>query len=109
MVAREILFSGELGFFGGLSNGRDLVEVCPVEFKQDNQWSNYAKKLFSRGGNTDKWKWKSEDPAERRRQGLCFEASLIGPDLSSEDKAAVAGWMLSEMLTEVPEQVSRGK
>ena len=106
MVTSETLFSGDPGsFFGGLFNERDLAEACPDEFRQANDWSTYAMKLFFNSVSIANWKWRSNDKEERRRQHDCFRALLGTFVLSNEDKEAVAGWMLSEMLTEVPEYV----
>lgn len=105
MATTVALFSGEAGFLGGLSNERELAKACPAEFQQDNPWSDYAMNLFFSGGNIANWKWKSGDDVERRRQLACFKALLGTFDLRHEDKEAVAGWMLSEMLTEVPKYV----
>jgi len=76
-----------------------LVEECPVEFRGDNPWSNYV----DRGGSVENWKWKSDDKTKRTRQMDCLMAINDHSSLSNENKRAVMGWMLSEMLTEVPE------
>ncbi len=102
----EQLFTGQPGIFGGLSNENDLVEACPEIFKSPNDWSKYAMSLFYSGGSTTNWKWKSEDKAERRRQEACLKALFESFDVSHEFKEAVAGWMLFEMLTEVPNDIS---
>ena len=99
------LFAGQPEPFGGLSNENELTKACPPEFKTDNPWSDYAMKLFYQGGNLANWKWKSGDHAERGRQKACFTGFLGTFGVPHEDKEAVAGWMLSEMLTEVPEYV----
>lgn len=97
------LFSGTPGFLGGLSNEEKLVKLCPDEFKTENPWSHAASLLFFCGGKTTDWKWRSPDKAERGRQRACFEGLLRGFGLQHESKEAIAGWMLSEMLSEVPE------
>jgi hypothetical protein len=99
------LFAGEPEPFGGLSNEHELARECPAEFKEENPWSSYAMKLFFFGGNIGNWKWKSDNPAERRQQKNRFDFLLGTFGLRHEDKEAVAGWMLSEMLTEVPEHI----
>ena len=97
------LFAGQPQVLGGLSNEDELARACPVEFKNRNPWSNYAMRLFYSGGNIANWKWKSNDEAERSRQMGCLHGLLGTFGLPHEDKGAVAGWMLSEMLAEVPE------
>ncbi|HSV95251.1 MAG TPA: hypothetical protein VLH94_04780 [Spirochaetia bacterium] len=52
----KILFSGIPQPFGGLSNEKELVGLCPREFQNDNPWSSYASKLFCRGGSISNWK-----------------------------------------------------
>ena len=98
-----MLWSGTPGFLGGLSNERTLAKLCPDEFKQDNKWSNAAMKIFFLGGSSKHWKHREE--AEKKKRIGIFMGLLQTYDLSHEDKAAVAGWMLSEMLTECPEHV----
>ena len=99
------LFTGQPQPLGGLSNEDELAKACPDKFKSGNSWSDYAMQLFFKGGNISNWKWKSDDKAERNRQMGCFRGVLGTFSLRHEDKEAVAGWMLSEMLTEVPEYV----
>lgn len=100
-----VLFSGRPEPFGGLSNEDELVKACPDKFKGDNAWSNYAMQLFYKGGNIANWKWKTEDKTERHRQLGCFRGLLGTFGIKHEHKEAVAGWMLSEMLSEIPEYV----
>ena len=99
------LFAGQPWPLGGLSNERELAKTCPPKFKNGNAWSSYASRVFFGGANIANWKWKSDDEAVRRHQKGCFHGLLGTFDLKHEDKEAVAGWMLSEMLTEVPEYV----
>jgi hypothetical protein len=80
----------------------ELSEVCPSEFTKRNPWSDYANHLFFNGGNTSGWKWKSANKEERDWQLGCFSSILRTLTLSHQEKIAVGGWMLSEMLTEVP-------
>lgn len=96
------LFAGQPGLLGGLSNEEELAGACPSEFRKYNPWSEYAMQLFYRGADISDWKWKSENESERKWQSLCFNALLATFGVSHRDKEVVAGWMLSEMLTEVP-------
>lgn len=102
---KNILFTGELSYFGGLSNEIELAKKCPEEFKQDNPWSDYALKLFYSGGKISNWEWKSEDIQEQKTQITYFKCLLETFYLSHEDKTAVSGWMLSNMLNKVPEYI----
>lgn len=109
MATTTTSFSGEPQPFGGLSNKRTLAKACPAEFKENNPWSNYASRVFFKGTDIANWKWKSNDEAERQRQKACFQALLDTFDLGHNEKESVAGWMLSLMLTEVPEYVPAKK
>jgi len=105
-MSKEQLFLGSPGPLGGLTNEEELAKACPEEFQRDNPWSDYANKLFFMGGSIKNWKWKSNDDKEKVRQITCFRGLLGTFRLSHEDKEAVAGWMLSEMLAEVPEHIT---
>lgn len=105
---QNMLFSGEPRG-GGLSNEEALSRVVPEEFKSDNPWSTYAMRIFFLGADISNWKWRAEDEVERRKQRACFTALLGTFSLPHEDKEAVAGWMLSAMLTEVPEYLPSKK
>lgn len=96
------LFSGNPGFLGGLSNEDELAVLCPAEFKKDNPWSKYTMTIFYQGANIGNWDWKSDDEEARHKQLGCLKG-ILGSFVSTEDKEAVAGWMLSEMLSKVPE------
>lgn len=101
---RILLFSGNPTAFG-LSNEDALVRACPVEFKKRNDWSGYAAKLFFCGGMMTNWEWKSSEKEEQKKQFACFSSLLSTWGIAHEDKEAVAGWMLSEMLVKVPEHI----
>lgn len=97
------LFGGTPGALGGLSNERELLKQIPAEFRNHhNPWTSYANSVFFNGANTAEWEWRSSVPLEIRHQRQCFHAALSGFDLQHEDKEALCGWMLSEMLTGVP-------
>ena len=103
MPTTEILFSGAPSFLGGLSNEEELVKCCPKDFMQRNEWSDYAMQIFFAGGSCKDWKWKFNDEGVRKQQLACFKGLLGTFGIKHEHKEAVAGWMLSEMLTEVPQ------
>lgn len=103
---KSLLFEGTPAPMGGLSNEDALVRACPEEFKRDNPWSDLASKVFFLGVDASKWKFKSTDKDEKRKQMLCFRGLLETFGIAHQDKEAVAGWMLSEMLAEVPEHVA---
>jgi len=97
------LFLGTPSRFGGLSNEDDLAANTPAEFrKSSNPWTKAANTCFFLGADTRLWKWRTTEPEDRLEQLACFKAALSGWDLSHEQKEALCGWMLSEMLTEVP-------
>lgn len=107
-TAVEQLFAGQPRLFGGLSNERELVAMLPPEFPArfvrpfTNPWIEAASRIFFAGAKTSEWKWRSEDADVRQHQIECFAGALKGFDLKHEEKEALCGWMLSEMLTEVP-------
>jgi hypothetical protein len=109
MATATMLFTGEPERLGGLSNEAELVDACPSEFRRDNPWSDYASDIFFKGAKIANWKWKSDDPTERRRQMACFNGLLGTFGIGHNEKESVAGWMLSEMLAEVPEYVPPDK
>lgn len=99
----ERLFSGTEQPFGGLSNEEELMPLCPEQFLAENEWSAFANALLLKGGSTEGWSWKSGDEAVRAQQLQCFRG-LLGSCIPYERKASIAGWMLSEMLKEVPKK-----
>lgn len=101
-MTKEKLFLGESEPLGGLSNEKELAGICPKEFQKNNPWSDYANELFLGGGDICNWKWKTTNEVEKHKQFDCFHSLLGTFGLSHEDKEAVAGWMLSEMLMEIP-------
>ncbi len=103
----EVLFRGKGdAVFGGLSNEEELGKLCPPEFKsEENPWTQYASILFYLGSATSHWKWRTNDPVARRHQRGCLEGLIGSCGLRQEDKEAVGGWMLSEMLEEVPKHI----
>jgi hypothetical protein len=96
------LFAGTPSPFGGLSNERELALLVPAKYKgHHNPWSQAAMLIFFSGGRIDHWKWR--DSACRTQQLACFKALIGSFGIGHEQKEAVAGWMLSQMLQEVPE------
>lgn len=97
------LFAGSPSFLGGLSNERELVPLIPSEFRlHGNPWAQLANSIFFNGASMKTWVFRSDDASVVRYQLDCFEAALQGFDLSHQDKEALCGWMLSEILTTVP-------
>ncbi len=99
------LFAGQRLIFGGLSNEEELVKECPDEFKRGSAWSAFAMGIFYNGCDKSNWKWKSPDSAVCAHQLACFYGLLTSFEISHQEKDSVAGWMLSEMLVEVPERL----
>ena len=101
---KEFLFTGELLRPKGLSNEGTLAIECPQEFfDPDNPWSSCAASYILKG-RTDLrgWKWKTNDQQTRIQQVLRLEEIVSGSSLDADHQRAVAGWMLSEMLRQVP-------
>lgn len=113
-MSKELLFAGSYdsqGIGGGfISNRKELVKACPEEFfRNENPWSVYIDKVLQSGGcKSGHWKWQVSDMSERLKMRIYFQVLLSNKGgLSGTDLRAVAGWMLSEMLTEVPEYIPR--
>jgi len=106
---REMMFSGTPSPFGGLSNEDALVRACPKEFKENNPWSDYVSKLFFSGADISNWDWKTEDEKVAKKQMTILNSFLRSFGPSHQDKEAVAGWLLSEMLKSTPEYVAPNK
>lgn len=100
------LFAGQPNPRTGLSNEDDLARLCPPQFlEKGNPWANYAGNAAIFPANKNAWKWKSRDPQEQKHQLECFESVLDGPHhdhLKMTVRSGIAGWMLSEMLEELP-------
>ena len=89
-----------------LTNLEDLRRVCPKEFfDSKNLWRMYAKAVHywmgDRGG-TNHWVWKSQDKNVQQDQLRQWNFVTLSAGLSWEEELAIGGWMLSEMLVEVP-------
>jgi hypothetical protein len=103
-MSKELLFSGRVEVFGGVTNEAKLEKACPEYFKDPkNPWNSYVRYLLEPGSNKRASRFKSEDTEEIYRQVKFFKAILRSFDLSRESKIAVASWMLSEILEEIPE------
>jgi hypothetical protein len=102
-AANAVLFAGQPSETEGLSNEDVLVALCPEQFKVENEWSIYAMMLYFQGGQITQWSWKSNDLATKQHQLACFKSVLQTFGLRHIEREAIAGWMLSEMLTVCPE------
>lgn len=98
----EQLFAGRPKLTGGLTNEKELLLLCPEKFKSCNIWSSYADFLFLIGGNIANWSWKSTNTQIQDYQLYYFKSLLRTHTLQYKERKAIAGWMLSEMLSEVP-------
>lgn len=101
-AAQTALFAGQIGGFGGLSNEDELVKMCPDEFREKNEWSQAMKFFNKEHIASENWKWRSSDQEERKKQLFFLFALCVSLDLSDKDKEAVAGWMASEIFSEIP-------
>lgn len=103
-MSRGILFSGTAKVFGGVTNEAELDKTCPGEFRDPrNPWNAYVRYLLEPGSNKRASKFKSNNLEEINKQIGLFKAIIRSFDLSRESKIAVASWMLSEILEEIPE------
>ncbi len=87
--------------WGWQTNVSKLQDYYLRKFRIENDWSKAAMKL---SGPTypASWKWKQIDPVVRQRCYIGLMSIISSFWLSREDKAAIAGWILSEILHEVP-------
>lgn len=106
LSAEDMLFAGDPMPMGGLSNEDALVRACPEEFRRGNPWCDYTSKLFFHGADISNWQFKSSDREEKKRQMSCLRGLLETFGIGHNQKEAVAGWMLSRMLSEVPEHIA---
>ncbi len=81
---------------------KSLQEFVRKNLEGSSPWKKYASRIFFRGCKTGNWKWKPNSNIVRENQMNCLNGILSGFELSHQDKESVAGWMLSEMLEEVP-------
>lgn len=99
----EILFSSYLDHNEGpVIKIDELAEICPEEFRQDNPWTKFVSQLFGKKVNLDIWPWKAKNENIIKHQLNCLDEVF---DSSHSNKFAIAGWMLSEMLESVPENI----
>ncbi len=97
------LFSGQPHSQGGLSNEGELVQRCPAQFGTENPWFQFARLFNVHGADIRQWTWKVKDRDTQTKQLHCLVGLLSSKDLSETFRVATAGWMLSEMLVELPE------
>jgi hypothetical protein len=103
-VTESFMFEGEL-IKGRLSNEIWLHKNCPQEFYDPrNEWTAYARNIFAEGGDFRNWNRKQEHAVEQEKKSICFVNLLYSANslLRPEVRIFILGWMLSEMLTEVP-------
>ena len=85
----------------------DLVHHCPPEFKNiSNPWFHYIDSHKLTVVDLGKWSWKPElkDSVHHELLGLFFTIKggryvLLG----DQDRKIIQAWILSEMLSSVPE------
>jgi hypothetical protein len=99
--AKRVLFSTNASWV-------ELVDVCPAEFRRDNKWSNFAVKLFvtmradDRASDHRQWEWQLDPGPELERRFARFREVCRNVNLPPDEHKAVAGWMLHELLFDVP-------
>lgn len=98
-------------FRGDLVNERptneiDLHRHCPPEFRDSaNPWNVYARRLFYEGGMFTSWDWNLMSRADKADLEKKFTNLLraTNSQLHDDDRVAILAWMLSQMLSAVPE------
>ncbi len=102
-VVSELLFVARVQPDGTIRDPDVLVGACPQVFQEGNRWVECAKRLEPKVDmDVCDWIWKDEDPQIRGTQ-LQVLLAIQWSDLKKEDRHAIAGWVLSEMLQEVPQ------
>ncbi|MFA5986749.1 MAG: hypothetical protein WC819_05375 [Parcubacteria group bacterium] len=112
------------GFAREMLNGKIVrfivnKELCPDEFtKFNNPWVNYVSSIFSEESHArgrgifsgifftfEQWKWKDAQisESEKHLHILLFDTILHNSHFNMGEKGIIAGWFLSEILSEVPE------
>jgi hypothetical protein len=94
----EVLFGGKIN----LLDMNQALRDCPAEFKNGSDWSTYVGKCIN-GLHTADWKWKIPSGDERGIWLGRLAFLLYSPKFRIEDRICIGGWMLSEMLKEIPE------
>ena len=100
-----MLFDGEVRC-GALSNVFELVELVPEEFSPENEWYQYVEHLYAKGGQEYDASWKARSDFVESlwyHTRKCFKYAFMDSRIPREKRFALCGWMLSEMLAEVPE------
>jgi|GEM_PF-1541941 len=101
------LFTGIVDKWGILLNTPDLNKSCPEEFRQENNaWRKYATKMVELGCEVSNWKFKSDNTEVQKRQKKVLRALMRSTAYfipQNEQMKDVVAWMLSEMLSEIPE------
>ena len=95
--------------FGGIPNYDEAMKACPSEFIRewsDNPWYDLAEKIFFFGSKKEelcKFKFRATSQEEVDMMWAYFRTWLGSYRPKHEDKIAVCGWLLSLMLTELPQ------
>jgi len=85
----------------GLANEKELIELCPEEFKKPNKWSEGARRISKGEADIKDFQGKGGNLIIRlirlKERDRFFEILNNSPNLNEEMRMAIAGWMLSEM------------
>ncbi len=100
LVAVELLFARTVDD-GEIKNLEILTSACPKVFHAGNRWVKYARKWEISRRQQDWWKWKATEKEVRNHQFKVLLA-VQQSGLEDESRLALEGWMLSEMLEEIP-------
>jgi|GEM_PF-1678797 len=92
----EILFKGKINF----DDVKQILEKCPDVFKGDSPWTAFVANLI-RVGSADTHSWKFR----KKEHNVCLIRLILllgNKGIRFEERAYIGGWMLSEMLEEIP-------
>lgn len=90
----------------GISNFLEAIKACPVEFRSyRNPWNFLAETMIlnPRAVDTSLFQHRETDPVNRASKKSYLDAWLMWRFPIREEKVAVCGWLLSLMLTDLPE------
>lgn len=96
------LFSGPSVPQRELTEEEKLAAKCSEEFRSyDNEWTTYIAHGSYFGFHETTWKWKSDEQSREDQRKRLYSV-LESRYLTNREKHSTAGWLLSQMLMEVP-------
>ena len=81
-----------------------LRQQCPPPrfFEVHNPWVIVATKVYVQGAVIEEWKWRKISPYDRSMVFGLFHLLGSSKTLEPQIKCAIGGWILSDLLEEIP-------